>query len=649
MPAYYRALFHEFASHSDSEIVGAMTIANGRSRFPLVAEQIDAWKLQLPALRACTVLLGMEFDTQNWGVLLEYPIPLLGDRLDCVLLCGATIIVLEFKSSEQSSTAARRQAEDYAANLANFHEGSENRAIEAIVAAGDSSEINTFRYSMVAGHKELGEAVLQALSKHSPGTREHIEIKWWDSARFKPIPPIVKAAVQLYEHKDVFAIEHACSPAESLTEATEAIVNVVAEARRKNQKAICFVTGVPGAGKTLVGLNTVHDPRIRESSTFLSGNGPLIKVIREALLRDARKRKGLSRAAALPEINAFIHNVHRFAEQYADNEQIPVQATIVFDEAQRAWDRDENKKRFDRDISEPEMLLDIMSRREQATIVALVGGGQEINSGEAGLAEWGRALQSFPGWNVYASPEVLKGDDSTAGFRLFEVAPPSLKRVVPVPELHLRTNVRSIRGKFISEWVNALLDGRISDAKESAAESEFYVVVTRDLATARTLLRQWRKGNETSGLVGSAGAARLRSDGLEYSFAFHKDFDWENWFLDPEEDVRSCNKLEVFATQFEIQGLELDYVGMCWSEDLVFFRDAWVSMNFHNKGWRPNRNARKHFYRINAYRVLLTRARQGMVVYVPQPDPADKSRLHDHLDRTFEVLIQAGAQLHRSR
>lgn len=644
MPAYYRASFPEFASHSDSEIVGTMTIANGRSRFPLAAEQIDAWKLQLTSLRACVDLLGAKFNTRNWAVLLEYPIPLLGDRLDCVLLCGAVVMVLEFKSSEESSSAARRQAEDYAANLANFHEGSENRVIETVVAAGDTSETKVFRYSTVAGHDELGSAVLQVLSRHPLEITQQLDAASWDRARFKPIPPIINAAVQLYEHKDVFAIEHACSPSQSLTEATEAIVNVVEAAQKKNEKTICFVTGVPGAGKTLVGLNAVHDPRIQESSTFLSGNGPLIKVIREALLRDARQRRNLTRAAALPEINAFIHNVHRFAEQYADNEQIPAQATVVFDEAQRAWDCEENKKRFQRDVSEPEMLLGIMNRREQATIVALVGGGQEINSGEAGLSEWGRALHSFPTWNVYASPEVLRGDDSTAGFRLFASEEPPVNRVEPVTELHLRTNVRSIRGRFISEWVNALLDGRIADAKRAAAESEFAVLATRDLDEARNLLRSWRKGNETSGLVGSASAARLRADGLEYSFAFHKDFDWENWFLDPEEDVRSCNKLEVFATQFEIQGLELDYVGMCWSEDLIFDGNAWASMNFHNKGWRRNNNVRKHFYRVNGYRVLLTRARQGMVIYIPKPADEDQSRLHEHLNRTYETLLQAGAR-----
>jgi DUF2075 family protein len=643
MPAYYRATFQEFESHSDTEIVGVMAVINSQSRFPLKAEQIDAWLLQLPALRDCVELLSREFNHPEWSVLLEYPIPLLGDRLDCALLCGGVIVVIEFKSGELSSSAARRQAEDYAANLANFHEGSAGRPIQTVVAAGQTLSVRKFRYSFVAGHNELASAVMEALAAHQDATNEFIDAAGWDRSRFKPIPPIINAAVQLYEHKDVFAIEHACAPVESLTSATDAIVKVVSSAQSSTPKSICFVTGVPGAGKTLVGLNAVHHPQIQSSSTFLSGNGPLIDVIREALLRDARKRRGLTRAAALPEINAFIHSVHRFAELFVGNDMVPIQATLVFDEAQRAWDRERNLAQFDRDISEPEMLLEIMDRREKATIVALVGGGQEINSGEAGLAEWGRALQRFPDWQVHASPEVLRGGSATAGFRLFETVENPVNYVAVTPELHLHTNVRSIRGKFVAEWVNSLLEGELEKASKCASDSPFKINVTRSITELRKRLRQNRKGNETAGLVGSASAARLRAEGLEYSFAFHKDFDWENWFLDTEEDVRSCNRLEVFATQFEIQGLELDWVGMCWSEDFVFENGAWHSKNFHNKGWRENKNPTRHFFRKNAYRVLLTRARQGMTLFVPIADPEDNTRLAAHLDETYRALIDAGA------
>lgn len=643
MPAYYRATFQEFQSHSDTEIVGIMAVVNRQSRFPLEPEQIDAWLLQLPALRNCVEALIARFDQPSWSVLLEYPIPLLGDRLDCALLCGGVIVVVEFKSGELSSSAARRQAEDYAANLANFHEGSAGRAIQTVVAAGQHLPLKKFRYSIVAGHNELGLAVLEALASHEEALGQSIDATDWDRSRFKPIPPIINAAVQLYEHKDVFAIEHACAPAESLTNATNAIVRVVADAQSHHPKSICFVTGVPGAGKTLVGLNAVHHPDIQSSSTFLSGNGPLIDVIREALLRDARKRRGLTSAAALPEINAFIHSVHRFAELFVDNDMVPIQATLVFDEAQRAWNRERNLKRFQRDISEPEMLLQIMDRRDRATIVALVGGGQEINAGEAGLAEWGRALQRFPDWHIHASPEVLKGGSATAGFRLFETVEAPLNNISIAPELHLQTNVRSIRGKFIAEWVNHLLEANLEKAAACATSSSFKVTVTRSLSDLRTALRKARKGNETAGLVGSAHAAGLRADGLEYSFPFHKGFDWENWFLDSEEDVRSCNRLEVFATQFEVQGLELDWVGVCWGEDFVFDDNCWRSKKFNYKKWKEEKSSIKHFFKTNAYRVLLTRARQGMTIFVPQADPADAARLAAGLDKTYQALLQAGA------
>jgi DUF2075 family protein len=485
-------------------------------------------------------------------------------------------------------------------------------------------------------------AVLQALDLHQDGLSKNIDAEDWDRSRFKPIPPIINAAVELYEHKEVFAIEHACAPAESLTSATNAIIRVVTDAQNEHPKSICFVTGVPGAGKTLVGLNAVHHPQIRSSSTFLSGNGPLIDVLREALLRDARKRRGLTRAAALPEINAFIHSVHRFAEMFVDNDMVPIQSTLVFDEAQRAWDQERNLSRFQRDMSEPEMLLGIMDRRDKATIVTLVGGGQEINSGEAGLAEWGRALQRFPHWHVHASPEVLRGGNATAGFRLFETVERPKNDIFVASELHLQTNVRSIRGKFIAEWVNHLLDGRLEEAAMCSSESPFKISVTRSLDQLRETLRMNRKGNETAGLVGSASAARLRVDGLEYSFAFHKDFDWENWFLDSEEDVRSCNRLEVFATQFEIQGLELDWVGMCWGDDFIFENSSWHSKKFGYKKWSEEKNPKKHFFRTNAYRVLLTRARQGMTIFIPKADPEDRSRLAQGLDETYEALVRAG-------
>jgi hypothetical protein len=647
MPAYYCASFSDFEGVSDSEVIGTLTIQNSKSRFPLEATQIDAWQVQLPYLRTTVHELKRQFKGGFlWSVLLEYPIPLLGDRIDCVLLCGDLIAVIEFKTGIEPSTGAVRQVEDYVLGLANFHEGSAGAKIVPVVASGRNGSGSKRRvrdvwWSNLEGLSDTVVSICSANEKYLAIPRQADE---WNRARFKPIPPIIDAAVSLYEGKDIFELEHACAPVESLNHATDSISRIVKGCLQSKEKAICFVTGVPGAGKTLVGLNTVHHSELKSESTFLSGNGPLIKVIREALVRDARTKRKLSKAAAMPEIEAFIHNVHRFAEQYYENEKPPVQSTIVFDEAQRAWDRAENLKRFDRDKSEPEMLLEIMDRRENAVIVALVGGGQEINSGEAGLAEWGRALQGFPKWRVFASPEVLAGGSSTAGFRLFESVENPVNAISPSDALHLTTNLRSIRGQFVSDWVNCLVGGKLDAAAQLSSNSPFPIFVTRDLATLRSWLVNSRRGSEKAGLVGSASAARLRADGLEYSFAFHKDFDWENWFLDLEDDARSCNRLEVFATQFEIQGLELDWVGMCWSEDFVFKNGSWQSNTFRNKGWKALKDPVKQQYRLNAYRVLLTRARKGFAIYVPQPPRSDTTRLHDELEHSYRALLQAGAK-----
>ena len=180
--------------------------------------------------------------------------------------------------------------------------------------------------------------------------------------------------------------------------------------------------------------------------------------------------------------------------------------------------------------------------------------------------------------------------------------------------------------------------------------------ITRSLDTARHWLKCRQIGRTRSGLVSSAYAARLRSDGLENSFDFHQNFEWEHWFLDeltcapvgsPQKycgDVRCSSILEVAATQFEIQGLELDWIGLCWGEDLVWSEGSWKTYRFTNKTWRENHNAVKHAYMLNGYRVLLTRARQGMIIYVPEPTSEDQSRLHNELNHTAEFLIACGAE-----
>jgi hypothetical protein len=674
MPAYYSRSLSDFLSDSTSSIIGELAQANSESRFPLSPEAIDAWRDQLPPLSSVIRALTEKYPSaMDWRILMEYPIPMVGRRIDAVLLAHNVIVVIETKTGS-SRTSAVRQVEDYALNLACFHEASTGRIIVPIVmtagVAAAQREVTAFDRLIEACRvydiADVADGLLATCKEYVNPQCPAIDPAAWDNGRFKPVPPIIDAAVALYSDMNVFEIGHSCSAREDLDVTTETIVLAVDEARAKNEKIICFVTGVPGAGKTLVGLNAVHRREIREVGSFLSGNGPLVTVIQEALIRDVTRRKTegtrVNRREAELSVRAFIHNVHRFADEYyRENRKCPVQKVVFFDEAQRAWDAEQNGRAKRPQVSEPEMILEVMDRHEDwSVIVALVGGGQEINRGEAGLSEWGRALLKFPHWRVLASPYVLS-ENVSAGFRLFEESPGGIK-IQPMERLHLRISTRSIRAQRISDWVDAVLSGRGTEAFEIAKALSVAPAVTRSLSAAKLWLTGNRRGTTRSGLTASAYAARLRADGLEPDFEFHRGFDWEHWFLDFADcqsnhcdhkycnDVRASSKLEVVATQFEIQGLELDWVGVCWGEDLLWEGEKWECRRFNNKKWRvlPAAAARKRSYQLNAYRVLLTRARQNMILYIPQPTPHDESRLPFELDRTADFLLSCGARAFNS-
>jgi hypothetical protein len=673
MPAYYQASLKAFVDENPASILWRLTEENAAARFPLTPEAIEAWNAQLPLLiGGIRRLLRTRPEARNWAILLEYPIPMVGKRIDAVLLAGNLIVVIEMKTGA-SPTSAARQVDDYALNLACFHECCRHRKIVPLAVAdgpagrgGPRTQFDDLvERCRFAKSNELGQVLEDLCGQYVSETEAPIDAHDWNGGRFRPIPPIVDAAVALYSGMDVFEIGHACAARDDLERTTNALVEIVLGAQSSGEKVICFTTGVPGAGKTLVGLNTVHRPEIKSFSSFLSGNGPLVKVIQEALVRDvvsrSRNKDGrVTRREAEVEVRTFVHNVHRFADQYyGQGRREPAQNVIVFDEAQRAWDAEQNKRAKRPLVSEPTMMLEVMDRRpDWAVIIALIGGGQEINRGEAGLAGWGRALAQFPHWKVRASPYVL-GSSTDTNYRLFEGANANPERTVAISALHLSVCTRSIRAQRISDWVDAVLAGKESEADSVAKCMEARPALTRSLATARCWLEANRRGRTRAGLVTSASATRLRADGLEPTFDFHQRFDWDHWFLDVFDcsdpgcdhrycnDVRASSRLEVAATQFEIQGLELDWIGLCWGEDLTWGGQEWVCRKFNNKTWKtvPAKHARRRLYLINAYRVLMTRARQGMVIYVPEPDVADESRLPRALNHTADFLLSCGASL----
>jgi Uncharacterized conserved protein (DUF2075) len=373
----------------------------------------------------------------------------------------------------------------------------------------------------------------------------------------------IDAAVRLYSENEVFEIGHACAAREDLDKAISSLTTIVRTTRERDEKAICFITGVAGSGKTLVGLNAVHHPDIRDTASFLSGNGPLLKILREALIRDDVRRAHIAgnrrtRRAAETAVYAFIQSVHRFADDhYKDKAPTPAQRVIIFDEAQRAWDSEQNERAKRPAVSEAHMMMDVLNRHAGwCVLVCLVGGGQEINRGEAGLPEWGAALHGFNHWKICASPEVLS-DRSGGSFSLFSRDVDSTERISTIDNFHLKVSNRAIRAIQMSKWVDAILGGNRAAAKDIAENMSSPPVVSRDISIVRQWLREKRRGLTRAGLVASSGTARLRADGLETSFDFHQRFEWERWFLDRDaceepgcdhkycNDVRASSKLEV--------------------------------------------------------------------------------------------------------
>lgn len=646
--AYYGATVAEFLAAEPEAVIGALAMADTRGA--LDAEQRRAWEEEIAILRAA--LAGIE------GMLfLEFNVPRLGSRIDAALVSGPAVFPIEFKCGEQRFTVdAYHQAWDYGLDPKNFHEASHSAAIfPVLVATGATQGDATWQPAHDDGVRpprrstagELRRTLRDALCGADGPV---LDGDAWARAPYQPTPTIIEAARALYSRHTVAGITRNDAGAKNLQITSGRVEEIIEQARQRHEKAIVFVTGVPGAGKTLVGLNVATRRRSfgEARAVFLSGNGPLVEVLQEALTRDEHRRTNgsIRKGAIRQKVKPFIQNVHHFRDEGVRHAAPPFDHVVIFDEAQRAWNREKTADFMKRkkghagfEQSESEFLISYLDRHETwAVIVCLVGGGQEIHTGEAGIGAWLEAIgRAFPKWRTFVSPGLSGSEYAATG--LID----SLDGVVPLERdgrLHLSASMRSFRSEKVSAFVTALLDCDREDAREALCQvrARYPIVVTRDLTTAKEWVRRRARGSEQYGLLASSQAMRLKPHAIDVRVSVNP----IHWFLGEPSDTRSSYYLEDAATEFQVQGLEVDWACVTWDADLRLIGGEWRYHSFRGDGWTNVNKADRRRYLLNAYRVLLTRARQGMAIFVPPGDPRDPTRLPSFYDGTFEYLSGLG-------
>jgi hypothetical protein len=663
MGAFYSNSIAGFIADNTPQIIGTLTQQAGAAGFyDQKHTQTLSWHDEITLLKSSfSQLIEIKPKAINWGILLEYPIARRQKRIDVVIVAEGIIIVIELKVGKVDYLSTDRdQVLDYCLDLRDFHFESRDKVIVPFLLATDGKPtLNSFftntedkvQEIIITNGQNLAENLIKVINIWGD---DKIDLNYekWNESDYSPTPTIVEAAQALYAGKSVIEISQSHARKINLTKTSKAVVNAIKLARAKNEKIICFITGVPGAGKTLAGLNIAHDKELqgegKSLATFLSGNAPLIKVLKKALSKDAYKKvkndDSTAKQKETDRIISFIENAHGFLEEYFENKQkVPNNKIVIFDEAQRAWNADQSMKKFKRPYSEAEMIFEIMSRHaDWAVIVALVGGGQEINVGEAGLPEWGKVIeQHFYHWKVYISPELKTGNHSTGNLTLFERSPTNVS-IIENPDLHLSVSIRSYKAEKLSLWVSLVLDNNSVEANKifNSDLTNYKIVLTRDLETAKNWLRSNCKGTRRMGLVATSGARRL----LPYGFDIRMPLEEAEWFLNGRDDIRSSYFLELAATEYRIQGLELDWVGMCWDLDLRRKSDGWDFKTFSGTKWQKVEKLEKRQFYLNKYRVLLTRAREGMVIFIPPGDVKDNTRKPADYNAIADYLKQCGVK-----
>lgn len=646
---YYNSSISSFIKTSTASISGQLLIADS---FATAQTQKDAW------LEEIRILKDQLINCNDGHIIFEYTVPRIGDRIDVTLLISGIIFVLEFKVHQNKYLMDdEEQVEDYALDLKYFHEESENKYIVPILVATDAKAYtNTINIAadkilepLYCNEYNIAKTINYVISVL--GTQPEITPNAFINSKYHPTPTIIEAAKALYQNHDVKEISRNEAGGENLANTNGAVNYIIDHCKEQHKKAICFITGVPGAGKTLAGLNiatTRQNLEEAEHAVFLSGNGPLVEVLQEALARDAVKRTGEKKGKAKKKTQAFIQIVHRFRDEALDEDNIPFERVAIFDEAQRAWDEQQLSNFMQRKKnvpgyhkSEPHSLIEYMDRHDDwSVIVCLIGGGQEINTGEGGLKDWFDALKDyFPNWEIYISDRITDyeyvGDSSLK--ELLGTHPYNI-----IPELHLGVNMRSFRSEKLSDFVKYLLDNKKDKASEiyKDLKEKYPIKLTRDLDKAKDWVRMKSRGHERYGLMASSAAERLRARGIWAK----NEIKPIKWFLDGKDDVDSSFQLEVTATEFAVQGLEIDYGIVAWDGDYRYNGKEFVYRSFKRSQWQQIHKETRRKYLKNAYRVLLTRSRQGFVIYVPEGNVNDPSTLPEVYDYTYQYLKDIGIE-----
>lgn len=638
--AYYSARIREFVVEKPETLLGKLMVSDEFSTTDL---QKNAWRKEID------ILQDQLRSVENGDIAFEYTIPRMGHRIDVVCIIHGLIFLLEFKvgdSEYRKSTAD--QVMDYALDLKYFHELSADRYIipisiptEAPSVCNEVSFMEDKISNVLKCTKDnIGLTIGSVLSSVQD---QDLSIADWINSRYAPTPTIIEAAQAMYRNHSVKDISRNDAGAHNLTATTETINQIIDDCKRNHKKAICFVTGVPGAGKTLAGLNIAnerHNFDADEHAVFLSGNGPLVDILQAALAKDRSSRAGITIAEAKKETKAFIQIIHRFRDEALTTNNPPAEKVAIFDEAQRAWNEEsltdfmKRKKGVDAfNQSEPEFLIRIMDRHQDwAVIVCLVGGGQEIYNGEAGIIDWFRALQKkFRNWHIYLSDKITDSEyvGNSSIEELLTGCSYSLR-----PALHLGVSLRSFRSEKLAEFVKLLLDNEPSAAAAVYSELSIHypIILTRDLDKAKEWIRKKARGTERYGLLASSEGKRLRGIGIWVPSVINH----VGWFLNEKDNVDSSYFLEVAASEFKVQGLEIDYSILAWDADLRRSGKGFDYFKFRGTRWNHVNNMQQQKYLKNAYRVLMTRARQGMIIFVPsgtdpEDDPTRDSAFYDDI------------------